>query len=157
MNTLVTEEQHWIQYTGECVIFVGKYKVQDKRKKEDYKKVVEEKWVFETEEEDYGEDYEEAVEEKWVLETEEETKHRLTAALMKAGIMCDDITIKWTDETHAQRSCYCICYYQKHYKCKHLYIQGLTTVAFDYERWDENCAPMGFYIVKCETDEYVLK
>jgi hypothetical protein len=125
---VVTEEQNWEKYTGTCIIFVGTHHTLKDEEDED-------SWA-------------------WALETEEETAQRLTEALAKEGIICENITINWTDDEAAQRSCTCECYSKTHYVYEHLYIQDLTTYEFGFG--NKRC-PMEFCIVKCDTDEYVLK
>lgn len=104
-----SSETEWLKYKGKCIIFAGKEKVIDENE-------YDEKWI-------------------WNMETEEETKTRLTEGLQSIGVKCESIMFKWSDIKEGQRSCECICYYNKPYQVylSDFFIKGLSTFDFDAE------------------------
>lgn len=102
-----SNENEWLKYKGQCIIFAG---LSEKIN-------------------------EDGCSEGWIMESEEKTKERLIKGLESVGVKCENISFKWCDIKEGQRSCECICYYNKPYQIynSEFFITGLTSFYFDAE------------------------
>lgn len=70
----------------------------------------------------------------WLMESEDETKTKLTNALERKGIRCENIKFSHENVSTGERICDVICSYNKPYRIHHddFYLEGITTFDFEY-------------------------